>query len=114
MKIKLHFEELDFNDANEEEWREKLLQHFHQDQGISADACASLQIEFAEGIALFKHIVILLRCRSGESEFDGQGMKQFIEIPIGFKTFIEKSASQKCQVALRSLHRLKDSTRWRC
>lgn len=49
VKVKLHFEELNFHDASEEEWREKLLQHFHQDQGISADACASLQIEFVEG-----------------------------------------------------------------
>ena len=49
VKVKLHFEELNFHDASEEEWREKLLQHFHQDQGISTDACASLQIEFAEG-----------------------------------------------------------------
>lgn len=49
VKVKLHFEELNFHDASEEEWREKLLQHFHQDQGISAAACASLQIEFAEG-----------------------------------------------------------------
>ena len=47
--MKLHFEELNFHDASEEEWREKLLQHFHQDQGISADACANLHIEFAEG-----------------------------------------------------------------
>lgn len=47
--MKLHFEELDFHDASEEEWREKLLQHFHQDQGISTDACARLKIEFAEG-----------------------------------------------------------------
>jgi len=49
VKVKLHFEELDFHDASAEEWREKLLEHFQHDQGISANACANLQIEFAEG-----------------------------------------------------------------
>ena len=47
MKIKLHFWDLDFEDA--EEWREKLLEHFCTDQGISKEVCDLLQIHFAPG-----------------------------------------------------------------
>lgn len=50
LKVKLQFPELDFDEMQtSEEWREKLLQHFRRDQGISAEICDHLQIELAQG-----------------------------------------------------------------